>query len=150
MNKKTIPFRSGFNLLETLLASAMLAGAVMTIGALSSRSVQAVRLDQETERAWELADMQLKLIDAYGISAFQKLGRLSGQFSQDSLYSWEAEIKELEIPYLYSVDLTVSWKSGSRIHSIHCQTRLCEPPEEEQTTSTPATETNGSGSEMTL
>lgn len=150
MKPKTTPFRSGFNLLETVLASSLLAGAVMTLGALSSRSIQAVRLDQETERAWELADMQLKLIDAYGISAFQKLGQFSGQFTQDASYSWQVEIKELQIPSLYSVDITVSWKSGSKVHSIRCQTRLCEPPEEDQTQSTQTTESAGTSNAAPL
>ncbi|HOQ05839.1 MAG TPA: hypothetical protein PKY88_11565 [Anaerohalosphaeraceae bacterium] len=148
MSTKTVPFRSGFNLLETILASSLLAGAVMTLGALSSRSVQTVRLDQETERAWELADMQLKLIDAYGVSAFQKLGQFAGQFSQDESYSWQAEIKELDIPYLYSVEIVVSWKSGSKVHSIRCQTRFCEPPDTQQTS--PTTESQTTQSETSL
>jgi hypothetical protein len=150
MNPKTVPSRSGFNLLETILASSLLAGAVMTLGALSSRSIQTVRLDQETEHAWELADMQLKLIDAYGVSAFQKLGRFSGQFTQDQSYSWQVEIQELDIPYLYSIEITVSWKSGSKVHSIRCQTRLCEPPEAEQTTSTETAESAGTQNQVPL
>lgn len=125
--------RGGFNLLETLLASSMLAGAVMTIGALSARSVSTLRIDQETEKAWELADMQLKLIDASGVSAFQKLGQYSGRFEGAEEYTWEAEIEELEIQNLFSIDLTVRWQSGSRNRQIRCQTRLCDPPEEEQT-----------------
>lgn len=132
MNQRTVPFRSGFNLLETILASSLLAGAAMTIGALSSRSIQAVRLDQQTERAWELADMQLKLIDAYGVSGFQKLGQYAGLFQQDNNYSWQLNIQELEVPYLFSVEITVSWQSGSKVHSIRCQTRFCEPPEPEE------------------
>lgn len=125
--------RYGFNLLETLLASSLLAGAVMTIGALSARSVSTLRVDQETEKAWELADMQLKLIDASGVSTFQKLGQYSGRFEQAEGYSWEADIEELEIQTLFFIDLTVRWQSGSKIRQIRCQTRLCDPPEEEQT-----------------
>ncbi len=134
---RTSRFRLGFNLLETILASTLLAGAVMTLGALSSRSIQAVRIDQETERAWELADMQLKLIDAYGISAFQKLGQYAGRFTQDNSYFWQVEVKELEVPYLYSVDITVSWQSGGP-RSIRCQTRFCEPPEVQSSDTTAA------------
>ncbi|MEJ5260588.1 MAG: hypothetical protein WHS88_10395 [Anaerohalosphaeraceae bacterium] len=148
MKPRSSPFRCGFNLLETILASSLLAGAVMTLGALSSRSIQTVRLDQETERAWELADMQLKLIDAYGVSAFQKLGQFSGQFAQNESYSWQAEIKELTIPSLYSVEIVVSWKSGSKVHSIRCQTRFCEPPDIQESTQT--TESQTPQSQMSL
>lgn len=133
MKSKRNQSRYGFNLLETLLASSLLAGAVMTIGALSARSVSTLRIDQETEKAWELADMQLKLIDASGVSAFQKLGRYSGRFERVEEYAWEADIEELEIPNLFSIELIVRWQSGSTSRQIRCQTRLCDPPEEEQT-----------------
>jgi len=129
-NKKS---RYGFNLLETLLASSLLAGTVMTIGALSARSVSTLRIDQETEKAWELADMQLKLIDASGVSAFQKLGQYSGRFAQADNFTWQADIQEMKIPYLFSIDLTVQWQSGSKMRQIRCQTRLCDPPVAEQT-----------------
>lgn len=133
--------RLGFNLLETLLASSLLAGAVMTIGALSARSVSTVRVDQEVETAWQLADMQLTLIDAAGVAAFQKLGRYSGAFEQAEEYSWEADVEELEIENLFSVEITVRWTSGSQVRQIRCLTRLCDPPEEETTET--ETETGG-------
>ena len=126
----------GFNLLETLVASTLLAGAVMTIGALSARSVSTVRLDQEVEKAWELADMQLTLIDGVGVAAFQEMGQYSGVFDQAEEYSWEAEITELEIENLFSVELTVRWTSGSQARQIRCMTRFCDPPEEEEDTET--------------
>jgi len=122
---------SGFNLLETLLASSLLAGAVMTIAGLSARSVSTVRQDQEVEKAWELADMQLVLIDAAGVAAFQSLGKYSGVFAQAEEYAWEAVIQELEIENLFSVEITVRWASGPTIRRIRCQTRLCDPPEQE-------------------
>jgi hypothetical protein len=40
--------------------------------------------------------MQLKLIDAYGVSGFQKLGQYAGQFQQDDDYSWQMNIQELK------------------------------------------------------
>ena len=122
----------GFNLLETILASSLLAGVVMTIGSLSGRSISAIRLDQEVEKAWELADMQLKLIDAAGVAAFQELGQYAGDFEQAEGYSWEAEIRELEIEHLFSVQLTIQWTSDSKIRQIRCRTRFCDPPDAEE------------------
>ena len=119
-------------MLETLLASSMLAGVVMTIGTLSARSMSAVRLDQEVEKAWELADMQLKLIDAAGVTAFQELGQYSGQFEQAEGYSWEVDIEKLDIDNLFSVTITIHWISGIP-RQIVCQTRFCDPPDEEET-----------------
>lgn len=133
--------RCGFNLLETLLASSLLAGAVMTIGALSARSVSTVRVDQEVEKAWELADLQLTLIDAAGVAAFQEAGVHAGTFEQDERYSWEVKIEELQIDHLFSIEVIVRWSSGSGIRQVRCQTRLCDPPEEEQTEA--ETETEG-------
>jgi len=119
--------RAAFSLLEALLAASLLAGAVMTIGALSGRSLSAVRIDQETERAWELADMQLKLIDAFGVSAFLKANVTGGSFEEAPGYSWSVEIAETEIDSLYDIRLEVRWPSGAggTLRRIVCQTRLC-------------------------
>ena len=119
----------GFNLLETLLASALLAGAVVTIGTLSGRSLSSLRIDQETEKAWELADMQMKLIDASGVRNFQRMDRRSGTFEQDEKYTWEIEIEELDIQHLFSADLKVRWNSGPKVRQIRCQTRFYDPPD---------------------
>ena len=125
--KRSKQCRAAFSLLETLLAASLLAGAVMTIGALSGRSLSAVRIDQETERAWELADMQLKLIDAFGISAFLDANITGGVFREAPNYSWSVEIDETDIDLLYDIRMEVRWPSGGSgaVRRIVCRTRLC-------------------------
>lgn len=130
---------AGFSLLEVMLAAGLLAGSVLTIGALSGRSLSAVRLDRETEKAWLLADAQLKLIDAIGIVAFMEAGVTSGTFEQAPEYSWRAAVTEVgTIESLYALRMEVWWASGGvgAVRRIACETRFCDPVTESETTTT--------------
>lgn len=127
---------AGFSLLEAMLAASLLAGAVLTIGALSGKSLSTIRIDQKTEKAWQLADAQLKLIDAIGIAAFIDADVTGGTFDQAPEYSWRASVEELDtIQGLYDVRLEVFWNSdsGQKARSIICETRFYDPGIQETT-----------------
>ncbi|MHC4485650.1 MAG: type IV pilus modification PilV family protein [Planctomycetota bacterium] len=64
----------GFTLVETVAASAILCGAVLTVGAISTRSLSGTRLNRRYEMATALIDKQLSLIDYVGIDEFIELG----------------------------------------------------------------------------
>ena len=80
----------GFSLIETLVASAILSGAVLTLGAISTMAVSGTRLNRRYEVAASLLDKQLNLIDYIGIDEFIDLGQLSGDFEgYEPAYRWE-------------------------------------------------------------
>ena len=84
----------GFTLVETILASVILCGAVLAVGAISTRSLGGAKLNRQYEVAAALVDRQLCLIDYIGVDN------------------------------LYLVYLTVSWVESNRLYSISVDTRL--------------------------
>lgn len=139
MNTKNRHTEAGFSLLEAMLAASLLAGAALTIGALSGRSLSAIRIDQQTEKAWQLADAQLKLIDAIGIYTFLQTGVTGGTFDQAPEYSWRVSTAAIaDIEGLYGLLMEVFWTSGNgSVRRIACETRLYDPGTE-GTTAAPA------------
>ena len=60
----------GSNLVETLVASVILSGAVLTLSAISTNALTSTRLYRHHEVAASLIDRQLSLIDYTGIDQF--------------------------------------------------------------------------------
>ncbi|UCG48802.1 MAG: hypothetical protein JSU94_03290, partial [Phycisphaerales bacterium] len=60
----------GFNLVETIVSSVILSGAVLAVGAIGTRSMVETRLNRQYETAAALIDKQLALIDYMGIDEF--------------------------------------------------------------------------------
>jgi len=117
--------KKGFSLIETLVASAILSGAVLTLGAISTMSVSGTRLNRQYEVAASLIDKQLNLIDYVGIDEFIELGQLEGVFEgYEPTYYWEVVTEYQDIDSLYLVTITVSWLDGNRPHSISVDTML--------------------------
>ena len=117
--------KKGFSLIETLVASAILSGAVLTLGAISTMSVSGTRLNRQYEVAASLIDKQLNLIDYVGIDEFIELGHLEGVFEgYEPTYYWEVVTEYQDIDSLYLVTITVSWLDGNRPHSISVDTML--------------------------
>jgi len=115
----------GFNLVETIVASVILSGAVLTVGAISTRSLTGTRLNRQYEVAASLIDKQLTLIDFIGIDDIIELGQLEGDFEEpEPGYHWEIVTEYQDIDSLYLVTITVSWVERNRPYSISVDTML--------------------------
>ena len=121
---RTTKNKKGFSLIETLVASAILSGAVLTLGAISTMSVSGTRLNRRYELAASLIDKQLSLIDFIGIDEFIELGQMEGIFEGYEDYHWEVITEYQDIDSLYLVTITVSWVDGNRPYSITVDTML--------------------------
>ncbi|HOK95493.1 MAG TPA: hypothetical protein PK052_05795 [Anaerohalosphaeraceae bacterium] len=130
--------KKGVSLLETILAAAILSGAVVTVCGIGGRSLRSMRLNQEYEKAWDYLNRQLVLIDQAGPDVLLQSGQLSGQFASADgrQWKWTAAVEKSSITNLYDVAVRMEWPSGSRICQVQCHTRLCgrgaalEMPEE--------------------
>lgn len=117
--------RRGFNLVETVVASVILSGAVLTVGAISTRSLTGARLNRQYEVAASLIDRQLSLIDYMGIDQFIETGQVEGVFEEfEPGYRWEVSTQYQDIDNLYLVKITVSWVERNRPYSISVETML--------------------------
>jgi len=117
--------KKGFSLIETLVASAILSGAVLTVGAISTMSLSGTRLNRQYEMALSLIDKQLSLIDYVGIDEFVELGQMEGVFEEiEPEYHWEVATEYQDIDSLYLVTITVSWVDGNRPYSLSVDTML--------------------------
>lgn len=117
--------KKGFTLVETLVASTILCGAVLTVGAISTSSLTGTRLNRQYEVAVSLIDKQLSLIDFTGIDEFIELGKMEGDFEEfEPGYHWEVTTEYQDIDSLYLVTITVSWLERNRLYSISVDTML--------------------------
>jgi prepilin-type N-terminal cleavage/methylation domain-containing protein len=122
---RAIKNKKGFSLIETLVASAILSGAVLTLGAISTMSVSSTRLNRQYEVAASLLDKQLNMIDYIGIDEFIDIGQLEGVFEgYEPTYHWEVVTEYQDIDSLYLVQITISWIDGNRPYSISAETML--------------------------
>jgi len=117
--------RKGFTLVEAAVASTILCGAVLTVGAISTSSLSGTRLNRQYEAAVSLIDKQLSLIDYVGIDEFVELGQMEGDFEEiEPGYHWEVITEYQDIDSLYLVTITVSWINHKRPYSISVDTML--------------------------
>jgi Tfp pilus assembly protein PilV len=113
----------GFNLVETLVAGAILSGTVLTVGAISTRALTGTKLNRQYETAASLIDKQLSLIDYMGIDQFVELGQTEGVFEDfEPGYQWQATTEYQGVDSLYLVTLTVTWVDRNRPYSLSAQT----------------------------
>lgn len=117
--------RKGFTLVEAAVASTILCGAVLTVGAISTSSLSGTRLNRQYEVAASLIDKQLSLIDYVGIDEFVEIGQMEGDFEEiEPGYHWEVVTEYQDIDSLYLVTITVSWVNGRRPYSLSVDTML--------------------------
>lgn len=139
MRIRTKRNKRGFTLVETITASAILSGAVLTLVAITTQSLTGTRLNRQYEVAASIIERQLSLLDYIGIDEFIELGRADGVVEDpEPGYHWEATTEYQGIDSLYLVTITVTWMERNRPYSVSVQTRLngmstyVEPEETEQ------------------
>ena len=117
--------KRGFTLVETITASVVLCGAVLAVGAVSTRSLSETRLNRQYEVAAALADRQLTMIDYVGVEEFIELGQMEGEIEEfEPGYHWKVVTETQAIDNLYLVNITVSWVERKRPCSISVDTML--------------------------
>lgn len=117
--------RKGFTLVETAVASTILCGVVLTVGAISTNALKGTRLNRQYEVAASLIDKQLSLIDYIGIDEFIELGNLEGDFEEiEPGYHWEVVTEYQDIDSLYMVIITVSWIDHNHLYRMTVDTML--------------------------
>ncbi len=118
--------RTGFSLVEMVVAAVLLSGAVVTLCAISNKSLGGVKLNRENEVAWQLLDRQLTLIDYIGVEQFIEAGQLEGEFGDEeenqTVYHWSSDITEGEADNIYRVDMAVYWTAGNRTGRVSAAT----------------------------
>ncbi len=113
----------GFSLVETLVASAILSGAVLTVAAISTNALTMARLNRQYEVAAAVADRQLRMIDYIGIDDFIEMGQTEGVVEDyEPSYRWEVAYEYQEIDSLYLVSITVRWVEMNRPRQLVVQT----------------------------
>jgi prepilin-type N-terminal cleavage/methylation domain-containing protein len=143
MRKAGRQFGKGFSLIEVVVASIILSGAVVALCAVGNKSMTGVKRNRDYEVAWELVDRQLTMIDYIGIEEFIEMGQLDGQFGNDDgsgpVHYWSVQVEDGDVDNIYDVRLTISWGSKTRPRSLAASTRfnglgsLEETEEENQT-----------------
>lgn len=117
--------RKGFNLVETIVASTILSGAVLTVATIGTRSLIGARLNRQYEIAASLIDKQLSLIDYVGIDEFIELGQLEGEFTDlEPGYQWQVTSEYQDIDSLYLITITVTWFERNRPYRLTVETML--------------------------
>lgn len=116
--------KKGFSLIETLVASVILSGAVLTIGAISTVALRGTRLNRQYEVAASLLDKQLNMIDYIGIDEFIDIGQMEGGFEGYPDYLWEVTTEYQDIDSLYLLTITVRWVNGNHPYSMSVDTML--------------------------
>ena len=117
--------KRGFTLVETITASVILCGAVLAVGAISTRALGETRLNRQYEVAAALADKRLTMIDYVGVDSFIESGQMEGEFEEfEPGYRWEVVTESQAIDNLYLVNITVSWVERNRPYSISVDTML--------------------------
>jgi len=118
--------RRGFSLIEMIVAAVLLSGAVVTLCAISNKSLGGVKLNRENEVAWQLLDRQFTLIDYIGVEQFIEAGELEGELGDEedsqTVYRWSSDITEGEADNIYRVDMAVYWTAGNRTGKVSAAT----------------------------
>ena len=116
---------AGFNLVETIVASMILSGAVLALGSISTNALLATRRNHHYKTAASVAEKQLALIDFAGIDEFIEAGQMKGVVEElEPGYRWEVATEYEGTDNLYVVTITVHWLEHKRPYSISIQTML--------------------------
>jgi len=117
--------QTGFNLVETIVASVILSAAVLAFGSIGTNAVVGTRINQHYKTAASLIDKQLTQIDFTGIDAFLESGETEGVVEElEPGYHWSVATDYQGTDNVYLVSVTVTWLEGKRPYEITAQTML--------------------------
>ena len=115
----------GFTLLEALVASVILGGAVVGIGTVSTRCLRQAQLTREYEIAWQLLDRQLVAIDYMGLETFLEQGITNGDIEDfGPTFHWRANVTPQGIDDLHLVSVAIHWEDRAGGHRVSAATML--------------------------
>lgn len=121
--------RSGFTLVEALVAGIILALAAAVIGTAVSHSYASLAEARDERRASILIDDLLTKVDLIGPSRIASEGPQQGKFDgEDERFSWSIDISNRPEGHLYEVTVTLSWPYAGKDKSVAIHTYLNDPP----------------------
>lgn len=117
--------QAGFNLVETIVASMILSGAVLTLSSISTHAVVGTRLNQHYQAAASIAETKLVQIDVMGITEFIESGQTEGFEEMPAPgYRWAVATSYQGTDNVYLVSITISWLEGKRPYEFTVETML--------------------------
>jgi len=116
---------TGFNLVETLVATTILSGSVLALAAISTSALTDTTRNRHYELAAAVIEEQLSMIDYMGIDQFIKLDQTEGiNEDVEPGYHWKVSTEYDGTDNLYLVTITVTWTERNRPYSVTAQTML--------------------------
>jgi Tfp pilus assembly protein PilV len=117
--------QAGFNLVETIVASMILSGAVLALGSISTNALVSTGLNQHYKMAASLIERKLGYIDFVGIDRFIEAGQTEEMVEEfEPGYRLDVTTEYEGTDNIYAVTITASWFEGKRPYSISVQTML--------------------------
>ena len=117
--------RGGFTLLEALVAMMVLTGALVALQGIVNRCMYRVRVNEEKERAWQVLDRQMTVIDAMGIDTYMLEPLQEGEIEENGmLFNWRVDTSIESIDCMYEVRITIWWGPETNPHVISATTKL--------------------------
>src|SRR5947209_1590350 len=126
--RRMVRARSGFTLIEVLVAAAVLAigisAGVRTLGAMAQASAAAA--DRQT--AVRLAGERLAMTEAVeGVSA----GNAEGQFDSEPRFRWQQQVSSAtNLTGVLEVTVTITWRDGAATRRYVVSTYLLDPSQQ--------------------
>jgi prepilin-type N-terminal cleavage/methylation domain-containing protein len=117
----------GFSLIEVMVAAGLLATVTVTVCTLGAKSLASMRVCREYEKAWDVLDRQMVLLEQIGVATLASQSNLSGVIDDSqsqTQWKWQMNIEPLEVEELYALTLTVEWVSEGKSRRIQCDTRM--------------------------
>ena len=107
------------------MATMVLTAALVSIQGIVNRCMYRVRVNEEKERAWQILDRQLTVIDAMGIDSYVQEPLKEGEIEQDGmLFNWRVDTSIESIDCMYAVKITIWWGPETNPHMISATTKL--------------------------
>ena len=124
--------KSGFSLVEALLATLILSIGVVAIGQLVKLCNTNDSVGDRYEQAWLLLDSHLdELTIAENFDELAAKGKIEDDYESAPDYSYKIECKPAEHQDLYEIELVVTFQQGTNIYQAEQKIFMYIPIEEE-------------------
>jgi prepilin-type N-terminal cleavage/methylation domain-containing protein len=146
------PKNRGFSLIEVMVAAGLLGTVTVTVCTLGAKSLASMRVCREYEKAWDVLDRQMVLLEQIGVTSLVSRSNLSGVIDDSqsqTQWKWQMNIESLEVEELYALTLTVEWVSEGKARRIRCDTRMRAVQEAQPTGTTTSSSTSATNAART-